>query len=66
MSGIQDCQNVRLYIVICPRCGKIFVSLHKFQVIQNTIQHLKRHKIDVEPGMLTLHVKDINICKEDD
>jgi len=43
MSEVKFGDKVFLYFSKCPKCGKLYVSLSKYQLAVNLKAHCKRH-----------------------
>ncbi|MEM4436600.1 MAG: hypothetical protein QXO22_06580 [Thermosphaera sp.] len=64
MSEVQDCEHVFIYYAKCPICSRLFAGLSRHQLLQNLIQHGKKHDSDLKVGDVDVKSKRVDLCRD--
>lgn len=44
---VYNLNNIQIFYVKCEKCGRLFASLERYELLQNFVQHMKKHKISI-------------------
>ncbi|MEM4298547.1 MAG: hypothetical protein QW815_09300 [Nitrososphaerota archaeon] len=43
MSEVRDIRQIPIHFIKCDICKRVFVSLHERELMQNFLEHARRH-----------------------